>query len=465
MFSSASSPLEPTQPWLSANWFLGVLTVIVVLVTAVLVGRIPLRYNIRNLIVRWPTTAMTGLAFVMVISLLSVMLAFVKGMYRLTEASGHPCNIILLSAGTTDEAFSNLAFSDSGDIENQPGIKRDTANQPMCSKETYVVVNQPIVNPRPGGPKRRFLQVRGVDDPLISSTVHGVDLHSGGQWFSAAGVRAAPQGEAEGDGEQRPLIEAVLGEGVARSLGRDPEGQKLPSVKRLGRLDVGDVVSIGGRDLLVVGVMKSAGSTFDSEIWALRSLIGPLYGKGTYTSLVVRAENVPAARKLRDYFNDEFKKAALQAQLETDYFANLQGTNAQFLYAVVFIAIVMAIGGVFGVTNTMLAAVAQRSKDIGVLRILGYARWQVLTCFLIESLFIALIGGLVGCAIGFLADGWTATSIVGSGQGGGKSVVLKLVVDADGVFKCLALSLAMGFIGGLYPAITTLRLRPLETLR
>lgn len=461
MGSSATSPLELTQPWLTANWFFGVLGVIVLLALAVLLGRIPLRYNVRNLIVRWPTTVMTGLAFVMVIGLLSVMLAFVKGMYRLTEASGHPNNIILLSAGTTDEAFSNLAFSDSGDIENQPGIKRNAANQPLCSKETYVVVNQPIANPRPGGPRRRFMQMRGLDDPLVSSVVHDVELHEGGEWFSPAGVRAAP----DGNDQERPLIEAVVGEGVARTLGRDPEARTLPSVQKLGRLDVGDRVSIGGRDWLIVGVMKSAGSTFDSEIWALRSLIGPLFGKTTYTSLVVHAENVPAARKLRDYFNDEFKKAALQAQLETDYFATLQGTNAQFLYAVVFIAVVMAVGGVFGVTNTMLAAVAQRSKDIGVLRILGYARWQVLTCFLIESLVIALVGGLLGCAIGFLADGWTATSIVGSGQGGGKSVVLKLVVDADGVFKCLALSLAMGFIGGLYPAITTLRLRPLETLR
>ena len=84
----------------------------------------------------------------------------------------------------------------------------------------------------------------------------------------------------------------------------------------------------------------------------------------------------------------------------------------------------MAVGGVFGVMNTMFAAISQRIKDIGVLRILGFARWQILVSFFLESLVLALVGGLLGCALGSLADGWTATSIVCSGQGGGKSVVL-----------------------------------------
>ncbi len=452
-------PLAPAP----LEWLAPIVLAVLLLVASVLFGRIPLRYNVRNLLVRWRTTVLTALAFTLVIGLLTVMLAFVKGMYRLTESSGQPANLILLSAGVTDEAFSNLAFSDSGDIENQPGVARNEAGQPLCSKETYVVVNQPIPNARPGRPQRRFVQVRGIEDALISAAVHDVELYPGGEWFSAAGVQA---GETTADGTAgESVIEAVVGEGVAREFARDPDAQALPSVKRLKRLDVGDQIRMGGRTWRIVGVMKSAGSTFDSEVWALRSLVGPLFGKRTYTSLVVRGASIRAARQLKTYFNDEFKKAALAAQLETEYFASLSKTNEQFLYAIVFIAAIMAVGGAFGITNTMLAAVSQRSKDIGVLRILGYARWQVQLCFLVESLFIALLGGAIGCALGFLVDGWTATSIVGSGQGGGKSVVLKLVVDSDIVLRCLTLSVTMGLIGGLYPALSTLRLRPLEILR
>ena len=132
---------------------------------------------------------------------------------------------------------------------------------------------------------------------------------------------------------------------------------------------------------------------------------------------------------------------------------------------IVFITLVMAVGGVFGVMNTMFAAISQRTEDIGVLRVLGYARWQILSSFLLESLALGLVGGLLGCAIGSLCDGWAVTSIVGSHAGGAKFVVLQLAVTANTWILGLLLSLAMGVLGGLLPAISAMRLRPLEALR
>jgi putative ABC transport system permease protein len=129
------------------------------------------------------------------------------------------------------------------------------------------------------------------------------------------------------------------------------------------------------------------------------------------------------------------------------------------------VALIMAVGGVFGVMNTMFAAISARTRDIGVLRILGFARWQILMSFFLESLVIALIGGALGCALGSLADGWEASSIVSGGQGGGKSVLLKLVVDANIVSAGMLFTLLMGGVGGLLPALSAMRLRPLEALR
>src|SRR5262249_37286014 len=65
-------------------------------------GKVPLSYNVRNLVVRWPITLLTVLAFIMVIGLMTVMLAFVNGMYRLTVDSGVPGNVIVFSDGATD---------------------------------------------------------------------------------------------------------------------------------------------------------------------------------------------------------------------------------------------------------------------------------------------------------------------------------------------------------------------------
>ena len=249
----------------------------------------------------------------------------------------------------------------------------------------------------------------------------------------------------------------MLGEGVAGQMGQDRGKQ---------RLEVGDVFDLGPRKWVVVGIMKSAGSTFGSEIWSKRSLVGPMFGKEDYSSIVLRTADASAARELAADLTKNFKKTALLAQPETEYFSKLAATNRQFSAAIAFVAIVMAIGGVFGVMNTMFAAISGRTKDIGVLRILGFARWQILVSFFLESLLLSLAGGLLGCAIGFLSDGWTATSIVSGGQGGGgKFVVLELVVGADTLLAGLLLALAMGAVGGLLPALSAMRLKPLESLR
>src|SRR5687768_12453208 len=118
-----STPLS-ISPWSLLPLVIG----LVIVAALAVLGKVPVRYNVRNLTVRWRTTLMTGLAFTLVIALNTVMLAFVNGMYRLTQGSGQPGNVMVLSEGATDEAFSNLGFSDIGDIELQPAVLRDEAN-------------------------------------------------------------------------------------------------------------------------------------------------------------------------------------------------------------------------------------------------------------------------------------------------------------------------------------------------
>ena len=113
----------------------------------------------------------------------------------------------------------------------------------------------------------------------------------------------------------------------------------------------------------------------------------------------------------------------------------------------------------------MFAAISQRLKDIGVLRIIGFAPWQILFSFLLEALLLSLIGGLLGCAAGLFADGWSANSIVSGGGGGGKSDVLKMTVDGQILVFGMLFSLTVGLIGGLIPAISAMFIKPLDALR
>jgi ABC-type lipoprotein release transport system permease subunit len=452
---AATSDATPFRisPWSLAPLAAGL---VLILLLAVL-GKVPIRYNVRNLQVRWLTTLLTGLAFFAVIALLTVMLSFVNGMYKLTLGSGQPGNVIVLAEGSTDESFSNVPVVDAGDIELQPGVLRDEQDRPVASRETYVVVNQPVQVRRPGRPKGRFTQVRGVEDAELSAHVHGLSLYEGGQWFSREGVRSIGAGQ--------EAIQAVVGEGIARELGRDRKPEELAAAKNPERIEVGETFPLGGRTWIVVGVIHSSGSTFDSEIWAKRDLVAGMFRKANYSSLVLRTAGPAEATQLKDYLNNEYPKASVQAYTETEYFANLSQTNWQFLISIIVVTAIMSLGGVFGVMNTMFAAVSQRSKDIGVLRILGFSRLHVQASFLLESLVLALAGGAAGCALGALVHGTKAASVVGSGQGGGKFVVLEMVVSGDIIAVGLALSLSMGLFGGLIPSIRAMLVRPLESLR
>jgi ABC-type lipoprotein release transport system permease subunit len=438
------SDLIPTSTWLLIA--LGGFTLLVLALVAL--GRVPLRYNLRSLMLRWKTTLVTGLAFTFVIGLLVVMLAFTTGMTKLTEASGNPGNVVVLSDGANDELFSNLPPSVSVDnlaSDLQREIQRD-GKEYLASYEVYVVTIHERPGSDPDAPKHhRFVQVRGVKNPRIAARVHDIDLLEG-RWFAETGEH-----------------EVVLGEGIARVLGED-----------LGRgpLHPGDEFELGPfqglKRVKVAGIMRSAGSSFSSEVWARDTVIQSAFGRSnSYTTIVARTRNAETARAAAEALKKSAQgggAASVAAFAERDYYAKLGETNQVFHYAILFIGVVVAIGGVLGIMNTMFAAISQRTKDIGVLRLLGYTRGAVLTSFLLESMFIALVGGLLGCILGLFANGLTATSIV-SGSGSSKSVVLQLVVDGNTLALGLLFTLVMGLVGGLIPSLSAMLLRPLESLR
>lgn len=436
--------------WLAFTaWGMGSL-----LVLLFVMNRVPVMYNILNMVVRWRNTLLSALAFTMVIGLLTVMQSFVNGMYKLTESSGQPGNLMILAEGAVDEAFSSLAMADSSDIANQPGILR-VGKTPLVSRETYLLAAQSVPQAN-GTTKRRFLQLRGLTDPELAGTVHGMKL-AAGEWFTEAGIRPDPN-----DPDAAPLIEIVLGAGIAGEMGRD---RAQSGGENQAGFAVGDRFELNDRVWYVTGILERTGSAFDSEIWGKQSIIGPMFGKNSYTTLVAKTADEKTAFRLKEFFNKDYGKAQLSAEIESEYYKKLSQTNEQFLVAIIVVACIMAVGGSFGVMNTMYAAVSQRIKDIGVLQLMGFKRRHILVSFVLESLLLAIFGGLLGCAIGLFADGWTANSVVSSGQGGGKSVVLELSVTGATLLSGLMLAMVMGLIGGFLPSISALRLRALEALR
>ncbi len=406
---------------------------------------IPLKYNARNLIVRWWTTALTAVGFTLVVALLVVMLAFVEGLKDLASHAGHPGNVILLRDGANDELFSDINVADvhqslQGLWSVNDELVRDN-DIPLVSFEVYSIATQETPPGYPGGrPTYRFLQIRGIEDPDISGRVHMLRLKTGGRWFNRNGT------------------ECVMGEGIAKTLGLGlgDSFQPRPGLPPTWR---------------VVGIMDTAGSPFDSEIWSKREEVGKYFGKDNeqtkqsfYTSIVVRTPDYPTAKRNAELFRN-LSEIKINAMPEKDYYDKLSESIMTFQFSAIFIAIVMAVGGMFGLMNTMFAAVAQRVKDIGVLRILGYPRRSILLSFLLESLLIACIGGLLGLLIGSIVDGIQQTGQLSSGQGGGKTVVFKMIVNASVIKTATQFTVGMGLLGGFLPALSAMRLKPLDAVR
>jgi ABC-type lipoprotein release transport system permease subunit len=500
MRDPGASPLLATPLWkllpstLVQHWpFVMLLVYLSDLALLMLIGKVPLAYNLRYLWVRKRDTFLTGVVFTVVVALVIVLLAFVNGMYKLNESTGIPGNVLVLSEGSTDEIFSNLVYTDVNNVERVV-VTEDDKNRPLpkpsgvqkvmpgpdgkplvdangkltplpadapapvkdkapylASYEAYLVMNQPVPT-QPGEPqRRRFLQVRALRNVHLAAGVHNIELYPGGKWFNDRSVE-------ERNG--RTYLACTIGEGVASTLG--------PDIGK-ARLEVGDTFELGDDKWLVMGVMKTEGTTYGSEIWTgENNTVVAGTGKGNkYTTLVLRMDsNSEAASRGMAYFLQyRYDQVKLKAYSEPDYYKELTKTNEQFLICIVMLAAVMAVGGVFGVMNTMFASIAARIKEVGVLRILGFKRWQILISFMLESLLIAAAGGALGCLLGLFANFFEASSSLSGGQGGGKTVALKFIVDYQTVAAGMLFTLIMGRLGGLVPALSAMRMEILESLR
>lgn len=401
---------------------------------------IPLQYNARNLVVRWKTTLLTAFGFTLVVSLLVVMLAFVRGLEELARKAGRPGNVLILRDGANDEIFSDIALDErvSELWSNHSEILLDEEGRPLASQEVYCIATQELPPTQEGEPgSYRFLQIRGVEDAEMAGKVHGLALKPGGRWFVENGA------------------EIIVGDGIARTFG----------------LRVGDTFQ-AQPDLIwtIVGILDSSGSPFDSEIWVKREVAGREFGKDNeersfYTTIVVTtSDEQTAAAFAADLQNRT--QVRINAVPERKYYEEMSKINQVLLGAAIFVAAIMAVGGMFGLMNTMFAAVSQRIKDIGVLRVLGYSGAQILLSFLLESLLIALLGGGLGLLIGSHVHGMEQWGVLSAGPGGaGKAVVFRMTVDAWVLALTIAFTLAMGVLGGLLPAWTAMRLKVLESLR
>ncbi len=384
--------------------------------------------NLRNLPGRFRDSLVVVVGIAGVVLVLTSVLSMARGFQATMDKTGRTDRVIVLRGGANTEMASGLSAQQARLIETKPGLaKRATGASTtavLASAEIYVISDVP----KKGSTTGANLPMRGVG-PVSFDIRDEVRIVAGrniefGKFEMLVGIKAADQFQG---------------------------------------LELGAKLPLRGANWEVVGSFATGGTIHESEVWVdVQVLSANLKRGGGFTSMVVQLESP-------DRF-DLFEQAlADDPQLETELIreADYYREQSRFLTDLIenfgyFVAGIMAIGAVFAALNTMYSAVSTRTVEIATLRALGFGPVPVVVSVLVESLLLALLGGVIGGSIAYLVfNGYTASTM----GGGFSQVAFDYAVTPDLLLRGIVWACLLGLVGGLFPAVTAARLPVTVALR
>jgi ABC-type lipoprotein release transport system permease subunit len=385
--------------------------------------KVPLRYHFRSLFVRRTATLLTVIAIGFTVFILVLVLSLAKGFELSLAEAGREDNVLFLRDAAMSEGVSVLGRDQARLLIGRPEIARDPADgAPMATAEFYAGIHLEKVV---GG---------GTNISIRGTTPKGLAVRTGlkiaeGRMF-------------------RPGTEEVV---VGRGL-----------VDRVKGCAPGGVIDFQVRRMPVVGILDSDGGVFDSEIWGDVEVMQQVFMRESYSTVIARVDTPGSLTALRALLKDN-PNLPLKAPTEREYFRQQTGFLGGFLKGMAyFLACIMAVGSVFGSTNTLLASLAGRSREIGTLLAMGYRPMHVRYGFLLEALLLGVAGGIVGVLfalpINGIATGTTNWNTF-------TEQTFAFAVTSDVMLQAVIFAGIVGVIGGVLPAFRAASLPPTEALR
>ncbi|THD06899.1 ABC transporter permease [Rhodanobacter lindaniclasticus] len=357
-----------------------------------------------------------------VVAVLVALLAMGEGLTATLASGGRSDTAIVLRGGAAAESASVLLRDDVLAVEQAPGVARDAAGKPAMSAELVVAAS---------------LKQKGSNEDA-NAQLRGVDAEA---WALRPDLKIV-----QGRKFKPGLRELVVGQGAARQF---------------AGLAVGDEVKLGTESWTVVGVFAS-GDAYDSELWADRQSVASAYRRGNSAeSVLVKLTGTAAFDGFKAALMSD-PKLKVETSTTADYFARQSAGLARTIRVVgLTVGVIMAIGAIFGALNCMFAAVASRAREIATLRAIGFRGVPVVVSVMLETMLLALAGGVLGALIVWLVfNGYTTSTLNGLTQ-----VVFDFKVSPALMWSGLKWALAIGFIGGLFPAVRAARLPVTTALR
>lgn len=386
---------------------------------------IPIEYNVRSAVVRWPSTLVAVLSIAGTVAVFIVMLGMAKGFQATLVSGGSTGSAIVLRGGAESEMMSALTLEQARVLADAPGVARSAAGEPLVSPEVVVIGAFPLASTGSDA----NVQIRGVS-PVVLGTRPNVRVVEG-RFF------------------QSGLTELVIGRNVSRTY----TGFRL-----------GSTVTFGGGRWTVVGVFDAGGSSFDSEIWCDATVLNQLFKRpeNIFQSVTVRLASPESFQGFKDFATAD-PRLTVDVFRESVFYAEQSRVVSTIIRVLgLIIAVVMAVGAVFAALNTMYSAVAARSPEIATLKALGFGPASIVASFVAESMVIALLGGAVGSLAALPFNGFTTGTMNWSSF---SYLAFSFRVTPAIIASGLVFSLIMGFVGGLPPAARAARLPVIVALR
>ncbi len=381
-------------------------------------------FNLRSLPQRMGSALSAIVGIAGVAAVLVGVLAIAQGFRRSMTVSGTPDIALVLRSGADSELTSGLTRDEARLISDAPGIASGPSGQ-LASAELFVIIDLPK---RSSGTSAN-VPLRGV----------------GTAAFDVRGNVTMLQGRRFELGKN----EVIVGSGAVRSF---------------AGLDIGQRIKIGVNTWDVVGIFSSGGGLAESEIWTDAAVLQPAYQRPDGFQSVYAKLTTPEAY---DAFKDALTtnpQLKVKVQRLSEHYAEQSSATTDFITTVgVFIAVMMALGALFGALNTMYGAVSARTREIATLRALGFGPGPVIISVLAESLILALLGGLLGASLAYFAfDGYQAATMNFQTF---SQVTFAFAVTPPLVLTAIVGAAALGIIGGLLPAISAARMPIAAALR
>jgi ABC-type antimicrobial peptide transport system permease subunit len=389
---------------------------------------IPFSYIARNVYARRVTTLLTAGGMALVVFVFASALMMTEGIRATLVATGQPDNVIVIRKAAGTEVQSGVGRDQGAIIESIPEIATDGDGAKLVSKEPVAIINMP---------KRKS----NADDPdkPANIVVRGT---------TAAGFAMRPQVHiVEGRTFTPGTSEIIAGRSIARGF----TGAGL-----------GESLRFAQRQWTVVGVFDAGGSAFDSEVWGDAEQLMQGFRRQSFSAVIFRlADPSQFARVKADLEADP--RLTVEAKPEKQFYAEQSESLAKFIgYLGTTLSVIFSIGAIVGAMITMYASVAARTGEIGTLRALGFPRSSILVAFLVESLVMGLVGGVLGLAA---ASAMQAVSLSTINFQTFSELTFRFRINGAIVVEVLAFALFMGFVGGFLPAFRAARMKIVDALR